>query len=90
MEPLAPPTPVMPALPITDDGTTSNQETTIPWSSADQENLEMGTPMELEKTLKGSTHAPEVPKDGGEEQSEEEDEDMEEEEVEMSPEGPFE
>ena len=68
LEPLASPTPVIPALPITDDETITNQETTIPWSSTDQEDLEMGTPTEPEKTLKDPTHAPEVLKYRDEEQ----------------------
>ena len=79
----------MPALLITNDEEEGNQETTISWSSTDQEDQVMGTPMEPEKTLKDSTHTPEVLEDQDEEQSEEEDEDMEEEEVEMTPKGPF-
>ena len=90
MEPLAPPTPAAPALPFTDDEVIGSQETTIPWSDADQEDLEMEAPTEPDKTLKDSTYASGVIEDQDGEQDEEEDEDMEDEEIETAPKELFE
>ena len=90
MEPLAAPTLVMPPLPIIDEKAIGIQETTIPCSSTDKEDLAMGAPIELDMTLSGSAHALEVLKDQDNQQGDKEDEDMEEEKVEMSPKEPFE
>ena len=81
MEPLAPLTLVMTALPITDKEAIGSHETKIPWSSTDQKDLEMGAPKEPYKNLKDSAHAQEVLEERNNKQGNEQDEDMEEEEV---------